>query len=107
MIIGFSDEYDIGQKFNIGSDAWDWIVYAIYDREQYDGSAMVVFEKDGALYEVHGSHCSCFGLEDQWDPEATTEEELRFRKYGHQESMCQALDEWKKNKIIRTMAGIK
>lgn len=47
------------------------IVYAAYDTPGYEGYAHVIFIKDGKLYEVNGSHCSCYGLEDQWKPEET------------------------------------
>ena len=39
---------------------------------------------DGELYEVHGSHCSCYGFEGQFEPEETSVEYLksdRFRFY--------------------------
>ena len=48
------------------------ILFAYYGYESYEGEAFVLYEKDGKLYEVNGSHCSCYGLEDQWDPEVTT-----------------------------------
>lgn len=53
------------------------ILYAYYSYECYEGSAFIIFEKDGKLYEVHGSHCSCHGLEDQWEPEETSIDALR------------------------------
>lgn len=31
------------------------------------------------LYEVNGSHCSCYGLEGQWEEEETTVEALAYR----------------------------
>lgn len=52
------------------------ILFATYNYEDYYGSAFVLFCKDGVLYEVHGSHCSCYGLEDQWEPEETSLEAL-------------------------------
>ena len=39
----------------------------------------MLFRKDGKLYEVNGSHCSCYALEGQWEPEETTVEALRHR----------------------------
>jgi len=40
-----------------------------YVREDYEGSAHVlVLTENGKLLENYGSHCSCFGLEDQWKP---------------------------------------
>jgi hypothetical protein len=55
------------------------IVFASYGGGSYDGDAMVVYERDGALYEVNGGHCSCYGLEGQWKPDETSREALRMR----------------------------
>lgn len=64
------------------------IVFAVYTYEEYSGDALVVFQKNGKLFEVNGSHCSCFGLSEedysgrgqsQWDPEETTVEALLKR----------------------------
>lgn len=46
---------------------------------QYDFSAFVLFKRDGKLWEVNGSHCSCYGLENQWEPEETSVAALRHR----------------------------
>ena len=55
------------------------ILLASYSTESYEGYAFVLYEKDGTLYEVNGSHCSCYGLDGQWEPEETSLEALRFR----------------------------
>ena len=55
------------------------ILFAVYGAGGYEGSAFVLFERDGELYEVNASHCSCYGLEDQWDPEETTVDALAYR----------------------------
>ena len=57
------------------------ILLAYYDIDGYDGDAFVLYRdiNTGKLYEVHGSHCSCYGLEDQWEPEETTKQALRTR----------------------------
>lgn len=55
------------------------ILLASYGTPSYEGYAFVLFERDGKLYEVNGSHCSCYGLEGQWDPEETTVDALRCR----------------------------
>jgi hypothetical protein len=52
------------------------ILFAVYWSESYDGSAFVLYRKDGELYAVEGSHCSCYGLEDQWSPVKVTKESL-------------------------------
>lgn len=35
----------------------------------------------GELYETHGSHCSCYGFEGQFEPEHTTVEYLQSDKF--------------------------
>lgn len=55
------------------------VMLASYARETCAGDAFVLFKKDGKLYEVNGRHCSCYGLEGQWEPEETTVESLLHR----------------------------
>jgi hypothetical protein len=55
------------------------VLLASYGYENYSGDAFVLFRKAGKLYEVNGSHCSCYGLEGQWEPEETTKESLLHR----------------------------
>jgi hypothetical protein len=55
------------------------ILFAHYDDGGYSGIAFVLFEKKNKLYEVYGSHCSCYGLEGQWMPEITNTVELKAR----------------------------
>lgn len=69
------------------------ILLASYTYEDYDGTAFVLFLKDGKLFEVHGSHCSCYGLEGQWDPEETTVEALRKTLEG--ERWAHRLDQYR------------
>lgn len=57
------------------------ILIAYMCEENYEGHGFFLFkDKDGTLFEVHGSHCSCYGFEGQWDPEETTAEAMLFRK---------------------------
>ena len=56
------------------------ILYANYSLGNYVGDSFILFEKDGKLFEVNASHCSCYGLEGQWEPEETTKEALKLRK---------------------------
>jgi hypothetical protein len=48
------------------------VVLAWYGNGDYCGSAYVLFVRDGKLWEVHASHCSCNGIEGQWDPYETS-----------------------------------
>ncbi|MFW6008491.1 MAG: hypothetical protein ACOCP8_04415 [archaeon] len=71
----------IAQDFSIRPSEFQGvdIVFASYTYEYYEGDAFVLFIKDGKLYEVNGGHCSCYGLESQWEPEETSLEAIRFR----------------------------
>lgn len=55
------------------------ILVASYTYEDYSGSAYVLFRQDGKLFEVHGSHCSCYGLEGQWEPEEADRDAILYR----------------------------
>jgi len=57
------------------------ILLASYTYEDYSGYAFVLYREksSGILYEVNGSHCSCYGLEGQWSPEETNIKVLRHR----------------------------
>ena len=55
------------------------ILFASYNVDNWVGDAFVLFEENGDLFEVNASHCSCYGLEGQFDPERTDLESLRYR----------------------------
>lgn len=81
------------------------ILFASYGYESYSGSAFVLFEKEGKLYEAYGSHCSCVGLEGQFDFEEVnlTELENRLTKGGFGE------DDYSGNEFkneIKTFLGV-
>lgn len=67
------NEVELIKEYN-GSN----VLFASYDTGCYDGEAFVILEKNGKLYEVNGSHCSCYGLEGQWEPE-----ELNLKTLEH------------------------
>lgn len=82
----FFDLFDsigsVRREFEISDDDLrdtDEVIVASYEYSNYSGSAFVLFVRDGELFEAHGSHCSCYGLEGQWSPELVTVEDLRFR----------------------------
>lgn len=82
------------------------ILLASYSCENYSGDAFVLFERDGKLYEVNGGHCSCYGLEGQWDASETTKAELLHRlekcELGH--------NDWYGNEfaveLVEVLAGL-
>lgn len=68
------DSLDVLDKFQVKHSvaAGHEILFAWYVYEDYSGKAFVLTRKDEQLYEVNGGHCSCYGLESQWEPEETT-----------------------------------
>lgn len=78
----FESELDLCQRFNIEASALEdcrILFAAYYEDECCGGRALVVFRRQHKLYEVNGSHCSCYGLEGQWEPELTTAQALEHR----------------------------
>jgi hypothetical protein len=69
----FNCQDDVVREFCITSEQLEGveILYAWYGYGDYCGDSHVIFRKEGKLYEVNGSHCSCMGLEGQWAPEET------------------------------------
>lgn len=55
------------------------LLFASYGGGSYEGDAIMIWRRDGNLYEAHGSHCSCYGLENQFDAEETTVAALAMR----------------------------
>jgi hypothetical protein len=56
------------------------IAYESVGKWGCDSTSFFVFkDKDGNLYEMHGSHCSCYGFEDQFKLEETESKALWYR----------------------------
>ena len=74
------------------------VLFAVYTDESYSGSAFVLAVVDGVLCEIDGAHCSCHGLENQWEPEPTSIEALRHRikdgTLGYRDEFSQELTEF-------------
>ena len=53
--------------------------------DSYDGHSYFLLKdkESGKLFEVHGSHCSCYGFEGQFEPEAASIEYLQSEHYGN------------------------
>jgi len=79
------DKQEIANAFEIDVSELDGcdILFAVYEGESYEGSALILFNKEGKLYEVNASHCSCNGLEEQWSPEETSLEALKMRDFKY------------------------
>ena len=77
MLFGFESKEDMLSQFEVGDASTvddTHVLFASYAYEDYNGYAIVLFRSlsDGELYCVEGSHCSCNGLEGQWEPSKIT-----------------------------------
>lgn len=70
----FSCWADVQREFDMDEPEPEFVVFAGYEYENYGGEAHVIYRDQGKLWLVSGSHCSCYGLEGQWEPEETTRE---------------------------------
>lgn len=80
----FSSRLEIEKEYNIQLDPDIEILVAWYGVGNYEGESFVLFRQNGKLFEVNASHCSCYGLEDKWEPEETSVAALilRFKPGG-------------------------
>jgi len=130
MSVYLHDWEDSGEEgmlsdFGIDKSALDGakVLVASYTYEDYSGDAYVLFERDGKLFEVHGGHCSCYGLSEhdysggtstQWEPEETSEEAIRHiiakGTWGEEEKIkdiiLAALDERKSREPAAGVGGV-
>jgi hypothetical protein len=66
---GFDDWKDIQEQFEMDDPEPDEVLYASYEREYYEGWSNVVYRIGDKFYKNYAAHCSCYGLEGQWEPE--------------------------------------
>lgn len=64
----FETRDDVLSEFGLGADFTGTILAAGYETGSYDGQAFVIFVDKGQLWINEASHCSCYGLEECWDP---------------------------------------
>lgn len=71
------DEDRIKSNFEIDDlDGYE-LVYSADNSPPYETDFWALLRKDGKLYEIRCSTCSCYGCEGQFDPRETTLEEVK------------------------------
>jgi hypothetical protein len=77
----------------------------------YEGQSWFLLRRkvDGKLFSNYASHCSCFGYEDQWDPEETdlaylTSDRFRFNIYDRSTDAPETVEA--RNKVAAKIAEI-
>lgn len=91
---GFVDWNDVAGQFSATLGPEPDLVYAVYSTPAYEGAASVIFRQGGTWFEAGGGHCSCYGLEDQWDPKPIDPKEH-----------LAALDDGKKTLLVADSEG--
>lgn len=90
--IGYCDGLDVPEPDNL--------IVADYHIDGYEGDANVLWRNDdGTFGYVSGCHCSCYGLEDQWEVEELTKEMI--------EKLIEANEKWSWSFWNRFADGIK
>jgi hypothetical protein len=81
----FKSKDDVLREFNITDKELEdcSILFAWYGGGDWEGNALVLFERHGQLFEVRAGHCSCYGLEDSWTPVRVSWEFLNEKKEGY------------------------
>lgn len=64
----WSDWSDVQNDFQISVPEPETVFLAYYNNQDYSGTAYLLYYDMGYYYWAQGSHCSCMGLEDQFDP---------------------------------------
>jgi hypothetical protein len=81
FVENFRSIEDVIDSYNAPADALKGakVYLAWYGYGSCDAYSLIIFKKGEKLYEVNGSHCSCYGLEGQWQPEETSWKALAMR----------------------------
>lgn len=100
----FQSWRDVQSQYDMQEHEPDEVIYAQYSYECYSGHSNVVYRNGDRFYWVRGSHCSCYGLEGQWNPEEYSANQFieAYNRGNWWES-----DEWPSSVIdrVREFAG--
>ena len=72
----FSSWEDVQNEYGTDESQPDEVLLAYYSYEDYSGSSVVIYRRGEKYYYNQGGHCSCYGLEEQWNPEEFENESL-------------------------------
>lgn len=81
----------------------DQILFAVNRDHGYEEDCLVLYVKEGKLFLVEGSHCSCHGYEGQWEPDEVTWFQLwksQHCDYSNDEDIAQAWQTTIGNNVI-------
>lgn len=80
----FANRADVFGSFAKADDSDIQLLYTSYEYEDYSGYAVVIYYRKSTkkYYEAYGSHCSCYGLEGQWDGDEEIVAEELVKRIG-------------------------
>ncbi|MGN6347058.1 MAG: hypothetical protein ACTHME_05085 [Candidatus Nitrosocosmicus sp.] len=100
----FSDWDDVVEEFECNEKHPEEVIFAIYDSDGsngYEADSIVIYRNGEKYFIVEGGHCSCYGLEGQWQPEEYTKHELKevikrknFYPYDDSKSLIEELKKY-------------
>lgn len=74
--VNFSKWTDVQKDYKMQEPEPEEVLLAYYSYEDYSGSSYVFYRNGDKYYYNHGGHCSCYGLEGQWEPEEYENKEI-------------------------------
>ncbi len=75
-IEGFDSWKDVQDHYEMNEREPEEVIYAAYDGGSYEGYSTIIYRNGDFYYLEESSHCSCYGLEGQWNPEQYTIEAI-------------------------------
>ena len=87
-------EWENGKRLE-GFPTDEEILFASYEQGGYDGDSIVLFKRNGKFYYNSAGHCSCYGLEGQWEPEEVIPEQLLKMSAPYEDHGSEAVEVWK------------
>lgn len=65
----FNSWADVQAAYEMNEPEPDEVLMAMYEQPPYEGYSYVLYRNGCHYFLVYGGHCSCYGLEGQWEPE--------------------------------------
>jgi hypothetical protein len=96
-------DWDKGKRLE-GFPTDEEILFASYETGNYEGDALVLFMRDGKVYQNEASHCSCYGLEDGWHPSEVLPEQLLKQRGPYEDHGEETVTAWKR--VVNELNGI-
>lgn len=94
ILHGFDNLDDLCKNYQIEREHIDLyeVLFAEYQCGSWEGCSIILLKRGNDFFVVQASHCSCYGLEGQFEPMPTNKEALYLEYKGKFNFAC---GEWK------------